>query len=1025
MDDNRTDKQADSTPNDRPIDAVGVAEYSSRPLNGGSRIDDLVIGKLVCGSFSGYAYTASDSDNRRSLIIQEYFPEDISVRDLDNVSVMLRDETVSNEFEYGLTRFKRLAQTLSRYNAKGRVVATIEQNDTEYYVSVFDYRCTLKDVLESGKRVPGANIESWLKSCLSFLIAPHRSNLLHLGIQSDSILLDGDGDAIMIGFNSVGPSFHTEPHKPEYLYLPIERIRSEAEMLPASDLYSLAAVLLHSMTGQPPVHAARRSGAVSTGRVDPLDEQLAPLQEQYRPELLQVIRWMLSPQPDDRPASAESALEMLDSSTSTTINTRKESAKIPTVRHNKPESADVPGKSTSQWTSSASTQAMKSVENATGSTSRTKPKANLFHNKGRNLPQENRSSSIDSLSTLSTVAQPPVKTPIVKTTPSVTLKNNDPVSQAPILKAPATKAPVTTPEQPLSPPPPEDTPLHNDLERNDRHGKADWFDDDAEIDTVRRGHVIVGLLGHPILWVGVILLALLGAYLWLDNDQSGQNRTTQNDALPQINVVPKDIRADIQPGTKTEQTVTTAQSEPTVVLESASEITAPTDTQRFTELRKLDALERRLEPYFMEAHTHLGNGQLTTPENANALASFREILNMDPENAEALEGIRNITTQLIERADSALQQGDLDTAETEIAKVISIDDANSDISRVRSEIAQIRLNRELEAEAARRKAQEEAQAAQREAQAEAERQQAEQQKVETLRSLLANATSSFDSGKMVEPPLDNALFFYREILKIDPGNVAANAGIESIASQFVSQARQALATNDFDLAGRNLTTAAAVDPANQDIPVVREQIETRRRLANEEKVALQNAERSQQAAQNAASSQAEMSLQAGISAYYRGNYAEAYSFLRPLAENGNARAQFRLAVMYQNGRGVEPNRAAARKWFLAALEPIRLAAKQGAAWAQADLGSYYEDGLIVDPDYSEAAKWYFRSAEQGYSGAQTNLGVMYANGQGVEGDMKQAVEWFKRAAVQGDSVAKENLRILGYNPNKIVLGEGN
>jgi hypothetical protein len=129
--------------------------------------------------------------------------------------------------------------------------------------------------------------------------------------------------------------------------------------------------------------------------------------------------------------------------------------------------------------------------------------------------------------------------------------------------------------------------------------------------------------------------------------------------------------------------------------------------------------------------------------------------------------------------------------------------------------------------------------------------------------------------------------------------------------------------------------------------------------------------------------------------------------------------------MLQNGRGVEVNRAEARKWFLAALEAIRLAANSGSAWAQADLGSYYEDGIILDADYAEAARWYLRSAEQGYAGAQTNLGVMYANGQGVEPDMERAVEWFKRAALQGDSIAKENLRILGYNPDRIVLGEQN
>lgn len=154
-------------------------------------------------------------------------------------------------------------------------------------------------------------------------------------------------------------------------------------------------------------------------------------------------------------------------------------------------------------------------------------------------------------------------------------------------------------------------------------------------------------------------------------------------------------------------------------------------------------------------------------------------------------------------------------------------------------------------------------------------------------------------------------------------------------------------------------------------------------------------------------------LDSGISAYYQGAYSEAYSFLAPLAERGVARAQFRVAVMLQNGRGVDRNPAAARQLYLAALAPIRKAAKNGETWAQADLGSYYEEGLVLQQNYQEAAGWYELAAKQGYAGAQTNLGVLYANGKGVEPSLDRAVDLFRLAAAQGDAVAKENLRLFG------------
>ncbi|MCZ7598404.1 MAG: hypothetical protein M5U09_12700 [Gammaproteobacteria bacterium] len=168
MDENRPDKQTDSGPLERHVELDSGTEYAAVPLAQGAQVDNFLISRTICDSFSGFTYAAMDADNRRPFIIQEYFPEEVSVRDLDRVSLLLRDETVSNEFEFGLTRFYRLTAALSRYEGKGRVTGVFEQNDTAYYATPFDFRCTLNDVLASGKRVPAANVESWLKGCLRF-----------------------------------------------------------------------------------------------------------------------------------------------------------------------------------------------------------------------------------------------------------------------------------------------------------------------------------------------------------------------------------------------------------------------------------------------------------------------------------------------------------------------------------------------------------------------------------------------------------------------------------------------------------------------------------------------------------------------------------------------------------------------------------------------------------------------------------------------------------------------------------------
>ena len=102
----------------------------------------------------------------------------------------------------------------------------------------------------------------------------------------------------------------------------------------------------------------------------------------------------------------------------------------------------------------------------------------------------------------------------------------------------------------------------------------------------------------------------------------------------------------------------------------------------------------------------------------------------------------------------------------------------------------------------------------------------------------------------------------------------------------------------------------------------------------------------------------EQQLQQGLEATKRGDYQTAFKLWLPLAEQGDASAQFNLGMMYDNGQGVKQ-------------------------------------------DDVEAVKWYRQAAEQGYAKAQYNLGVKYYQGEGVRQDKGQAKEWFGKACDNG------------------------
>jgi TPR repeat protein len=136
-----------------------------------------------------------------------------------------------------------------------------------------------------------------------------------------------------------------------------------------------------------------------------------------------------------------------------------------------------------------------------------------------------------------------------------------------------------------------------------------------------------------------------------------------------------------------------------------------------------------------------------------------------------------------------------------------------------------------------------------------------------------------------------------------------------------------------------------------------------------------------------------------------GDYSNALATLRPLAQQGDARAQFSLGAMYRDGKGVLQDDHEAVRLF-------RLAGGQGNLMAIVNLAAMYENGRGVTQNYAEAMRLYRIAADRNFPVAQSNLGVMYLAGRGVPQDYAEGVRWFKLAAAQGNAGAQNNLGIL-------------
>ena len=120
------------------------------------------------------------------------------------------------------------------------------------------------------------------------------------------------------------------------------------------------------------------------------------------------------------------------------------------------------------------------------------------------------------------------------------------------------------------------------------------------------------------------------------------------------------------------------------------------------------------------------------------------------------------------------------------------------------------------------------------------------------------------------------------------------------------------------------------------------------------------------------------------------------------AEMGLREAQYNLALMFRQGRGVAQSDSMAVCWY-------RLAAEQGHANAQNNLGFMLNHSRGTALNEAEAVKWYKLAAEQGLADAQYNLGVMYRQGRGIAESEEEALFWYREAARNNSKDAQNAL----------------
>jgi len=147
----------------------------------------------------------------------------------------------------------------------------------------------------------------------------------------------------------------------------------------------------------------------------------------------------------------------------------------------------------------------------------------------------------------------------------------------------------------------------------------------------------------------------------------------------------------------------------------------------------------------------------------------------------------------------------------------------------------------------------------------------------------------------------------------------------------------------------------------------------------------------------------------GVAACGLQGYAKAWRILKPLADAGNADAQFIIAEMYAGGQGVAKDEQEAIKWVFKAAENGNLKAQDTLAfWAMRE---FRQKRQAVE-NKAQKIKWITGAAERGNAEAMNMLGMLHSVGNGVPLTTIEAEKWYCRAIKYGHQAAAHNLGLL-------------
>ncbi len=244
----------------------------STTLQGG----EYTISDIKGSSNNSYNYHAKTSDGT-SVAIKEFFLRDMCRREGNNIQIPAKaDAKIFNSL---VKTFLRDATFLTSLDSEhlASVLDLFEENGTAYMVKSIPEGELLADlIVDPSRKFTPKQITSIANDLARSLVEVHGFGMLHRDITPSNIMITKDGSAVLLpdfgtfredrsnASRVVSSVLQSAQH-----YAPFELTFDDARQGDGSDIYCVAAVVYHLITGEPPAASLDRVAAVAANDPDP------------------------------------------------------------------------------------------------------------------------------------------------------------------------------------------------------------------------------------------------------------------------------------------------------------------------------------------------------------------------------------------------------------------------------------------------------------------------------------------------------------------------------------------------------------------------------------------------------------------------------------------------------------------------------------------------------------------------------------------------------------------------------------